>query len=61
MMRRLIGPTILLVLIFGLSLLSPAAVEGFAGMLPAVTALLGLALLIIVTVAILVALSLITT
>ena len=39
-MKRLIGSTILLVLIFGLSLLSPAAVEAFAGMLPAVTSLL---------------------
>lgn len=39
-MKKIIGPILLVLLFFGLSLVSPQAVEAFAGMLPAVTALL---------------------
>lgn len=38
--KRLIGPTALVLAAFGFSLLSPAAVEAFAGMLPLVTSVL---------------------
>ena len=38
--KRLVGPLLLVVIAFGFSLLSPAAVEAFAGALPAVTSLL---------------------
>jgi hypothetical protein len=38
--KRLVGPILLVLVAFGLSLLSPAAVEAFAGMLPMVTAIL---------------------
>jgi hypothetical protein len=55
-MKRLIGPTYFVVVPFGLSLLSPAKVEAFAGMLPAVTALLA-----VVAVEVSVALAIITT
>lgn len=40
--KRLLGPALLVVIAFSISLLSPAAVEAFAGMLPAVTSLLAL-------------------
>ncbi|HEY0603672.1 MAG TPA: hypothetical protein VGD58_12210 [Herpetosiphonaceae bacterium] len=39
-LKRFAGPALLVVIAFGFSLLSPAAVEAFAGMLPAVTSLL---------------------
>jgi hypothetical protein len=40
--KRFAGPVLLVLLAFGFSLLSPAAVEAFAGMLPTVTAILAL-------------------
>ncbi|HEY0736653.1 MAG TPA: hypothetical protein VGD69_17175 [Herpetosiphonaceae bacterium] len=39
-LKRFAGPALLVVIAFGFSLLSPAAVEAFAGMLPTVTSLL---------------------
>ncbi|HEX6289896.1 MAG TPA: hypothetical protein VFZ66_11925 [Herpetosiphonaceae bacterium] len=42
-MKRFAGPALLVLGAFGFSLLSPAAVDAFAGMLPAVTALLATA------------------
>ncbi len=53
---RLIGPMYFVVVLFGLSLLSPAMVEAFAGILPAVTALLA-----VIAVEVSVALAIITT
>lgn len=39
-LKRFAGPALLVLVAFGFSLLSPAAVEAFAGMLPTVTSLL---------------------
>lgn len=39
-LKRFAGPALLVLIAFGFSLLSPAAVEAFAGMLPTVTSLL---------------------
>ena len=41
-LKRFAGPALLVLVAFGFSLLSPAAVEAFAGMLPTVTSLLAI-------------------
>lgn len=47
-LKRFAGPALLVLVAFGFSLLSPAAVEAFAGMLPTVTSILATAFAITV-------------